>query len=130
MAHISAFNLCDNLTKVVYPRSVVDFGGEEFGAFQSDATTYYCYKDSAAHKCFEEKGARYAFIGEGRKKGDYNGDGVIGIDDLSVIKKKMINLINLTGEDFNVMDVNSDGVINLNDLTAMKRHMLNVKKLW
>ena len=73
---------------------------------------------------FDCKGA------SGRKKGDYNGDGVIGIDDLSVLKKAMINLVKLTGDDFNVMDVNSDGVLDLKDLTAMKRHMLNVKKLW
>ncbi|MBR2304307.1 MAG: dockerin type I repeat-containing protein [Ruminococcus sp.] len=83
------------------------------------------YKGNVAYTLdFDCKGA------SGRKKGDYNGDGVIGIDDLSVLKKAMINLVKLTGDDFNVMDVNSDGVLDLKDLTAMKRHMLNVKKLW
>ncbi|GEM_PF-5176243 len=74
---------------------------------------------------FDCKGA------SGRKKGDYNGDGKIDVvNDLMAIKRHMIGIKKLTGEDLTVMDVDSSGKIDSLDLIALKRHMIGVQKLW
>ena len=74
---------------------------------------------------FDCKGA------SGRKKGDYNGDGKIDVvNDLMAIKRHMIGIKKLTGEDLTVMDVDSSGKIDSFDLIALKRHMIGVQKLW
>ena len=63
------------------------------------------------------------------KCGDTNGDGKINILDLANIKKHLLKVIVLTGDNFIGGDTNGDGKINIVDLANIKKHLLGVQLL-
>lgn len=67
--------------------------------------------------------------GTGVKKGDVNNDGVINIRDLILIKRHIVGLETLEGNELKAADVNGDGVVNARDLVVLKRFMVGLEDL-
>ena len=57
-------------------------------------------------------------------RGDVNGDDVIDVVDLAIVKKHILGKINLQNEVFTLGDVNADGSIDVIDLALVKKHLL------
>lgn len=57
-------------------------------------------------------------------KGDVNGDGKIGAEDLLIGQAHILGVIQLNEQSQQALDVNNDGVTNSIDLLAMQRHLL------
>ena len=53
-------------------------------------------------------------------KGDLTGDGVVGMKDLSTLKKALAGAVALTPAEANRADVNNDGIFNIRDCLALK----------
>lgn len=58
-------------------------------------------------------------------RGDINGDGVIDVIDLALIKKQILGKTSLEGDLAIRADVNNDGAIDVIDLALVKKHILN-----
>lgn len=56
-------------------------------------------------------------------KGDVNGDGNVGIDDVTYIQKYLANLAEFTEEQMALADVNKDGEVNIDDVTLIQKHL-------
>ena len=61
------------------------------------------------------------------KKGDVNGDRVIDVIDLAVVRLYLLKLKTLSKEALSYGDINSDKVVDVIDLAAMRMHLLGVK---
>lgn len=59
-------------------------------------------------------------------KGDVNGDGNVGIDDVTNIQKFLTNSIEFTAQQKEVADVNGDGEINIDDVTYIQKDIVNL----
>lgn len=60
------------------------------------------------------------------EKGDLTGDGIVDKEDLTLMKKVLINLpIEESGLSFEILDVNEDGKVNALDLVMLKKQILN-----
>lgn len=59
-------------------------------------------------------------------KGDVNGDGNVGIDDVTYIQKYLANLAEFTEEQMALADVNKDGEVNIDDATLIQKHLVGM----
>ncbi|MBO4835486.1 MAG: hypothetical protein J5483_05170 [Lachnospiraceae bacterium] len=57
-------------------------------------------------------------------RGDVNGDDVIDVIDLAIVKKHILGKKTLQGDSFTLGDVNDDGTIDVIDLALVKKHIL------
>ena len=57
-------------------------------------------------------------------KGDVNGDGGITLLDMLLVKRHILGLGTLTGDQFSAADINGDGRVDLLDCLKVKRHIL------
>lgn len=57
-------------------------------------------------------------------RGDVNGDNVIDVIDLAIVKKHILGKIKLQNDSFTLGDVNNDGAIDVIDLALVKKHIL------
>lgn len=62
-------------------------------------------------------------------KGDVNGDGKIGVEDLMIGQAHILRLIQLNSNSQQALDVSNDGETTSLDLLIMRRHILAVKIL-
>ncbi len=62
-------------------------------------------------------------------KADVNGDGIIDLSDLAMVKAKMLGKINIANEYLKSSDVNKDGKVDISDLAMIKAHMLGKIKI-
>ena len=58
-----------------------------------------------------------------------NGDGVIDISDMMVIRRHILGVKVLTGDEFKRADLNGDGVLDISDMMMIRRHILGIKPL-
>lgn len=58
--------------------------------------------------------------------GDVKGNGNIGIVDLGMIQKHILNMEKLKGINFKAADLNKDGAINVVDLGILQKHILRI----
>ncbi len=65
----------------------------------------------------------------GRHKGDVNGDGTVTVRDIILIKRHIVGIEELEGDEFKAADVNGDGVVNVRDLVILKRYMVGLEDL-
>ena len=61
--------------------------------------------------------------------GDINNAGEIDVEDLLLIKKHVLGIITLTGEQFGRADVNGDTKADVEDLLLIKKHVLGLINL-
>ena len=54
-------------------------------------------------------------------KGDINGDGVLDIQDITLLQRHLAEYVTLTESQLIAADVDGDGEVNINDATAMQR---------
>ena len=62
-------------------------------------------------------------------KGDVNGDGKIGVEDLMIGQAHILGLIQLNSNSQQALDVSNDGKTTSFDLLIMQRHILAVEIL-
>jgi len=60
-------------------------------------------------------------------KGDVNNDGTINVRDIILIKRHIVGMEILEGDEFKAADVNEDGVVNIRDLVVLKRYMVGLE---
>jgi uncharacterized protein YfbU (UPF0304 family) len=58
--------------------------------------------------------------------GDINGDGLIGIADLSCVKLHLLNSAKLENLNYTAADVTNDEKVSISDLLLIKRHLLGI----
>lgn len=63
------------------------------------------------------------------KKGDANGDNTINALDLAAVKKHILSVAKLSGNNLIAADVNGDNSINALDIAAIKKHILGIQKI-
>lgn len=62
--------------------------------------------------------------------GDVNGDGLIAVNDLILIKQKLLRIDNFINDDCRLAgDITNKGSISISDLLAIKKHILNIKSI-
>ncbi len=61
--------------------------------------------------------------------GDINQDGKISNSDLVLLKKQILKIENLTGDNFAAADINQDGKVSNVDLVMMKKHILGIETI-
>ncbi len=61
-----------------------------------------------------------------RVKGDINGDGEVDSRDCVILKRHLLNIIELSEDMYFIADVSGDGVIDSRDYTLMKRFVLDI----
>lgn len=62
-------------------------------------------------------------------KGDVNGDGKIGLEDLMIGQAHVLGLIQLNSNSQQALDVNNDGKTSPTDLLSMQKHINAIKIL-
>lgn len=120
-----AFAQCEQLSKIIIPKSVTEIHEDAFKS--SDNVVIYCYTDSYAHQYAETNGIEYVLI-DGPYDvtfilGDADGDGTVTILDVTKIQRVLVELdpdndglIALRG------DTNEDG-LNILDATCIQRYI-------
>lgn len=58
--------------------------------------------------------------------GDANGDGVITVDDSTLVQKCIADLAILTPKQIEVADVNHDGIVNVVDATMIRKYVAEI----
>lgn len=59
-------------------------------------------------------------------KGDINSDGKITSTDYTALKRHILKIVTLSGDQLTNADINSDGTVNSTDVTILKRYLLKV----
>ena len=130
-----AFSQCQNLEKLIIPRSVVTIDDKAFTG--SDSLTIYCYTDSAAHQFAVAKNIPFVLLDAGESTepstetivymlGDADGDGIITISDATVIQRVLAHIID--DEDGMITlrgDVNEDG-LDIGDVTKIQFYLAHL----
>lgn len=65
-------------------------------------------------------------INNGIIYGDVNGDGNIGINDVTLVQKHISDITTLTSEQIAVGDVDHDGEITINDATLIQKYIVGL----
>ena len=63
------------------------------------------------------------------QKGDTNGDGKVSLTDIVNIKRHILGIEVLTGNNLLAADANGDEKVSLSDIVAVKRHILGIEQL-
>ena len=63
---------------------------------------------------------------EGRKLGDIDADGEIGLDDLMSVRDHLLEITILTGDALLAADIDGSGEVELDDLMAIRDHVLEI----
>ena len=131
-----AFANCSSLKSITIPDSVTEIGyhalgylsyyDEEAGYVEKtvDDFTIKGFKDSAAEEYANEN--RIVFIEMGETIGDLSGNGVIDINDATIIQKfgVGINTPEVGSALFKCADVNGDGRISILDVTCVQKYLV------
>lgn len=56
-------------------------------------------------------------------RGDADGDGIVGINDVTTIQRHMASLENVKDNNRNAADVDGDGIVSINDATLIQRYL-------
>lgn len=125
IAH-DAFSQCENLRKIVIPRSVEIIDDDAFKS--SNSLVIYCYTDSAAHTYAVNKGIPFKLI-DGPLMGDANIDGEVDVRDVTAIQKHLVDAGNLSDEGRSLADVNHDGDITIRDATLIQMAIVGLVEI-
>lgn len=111
------FNGCTNLTSVTIPGSVTSI---DTGAFDGcENLTIYGYTGSAAETYAAENDIPFVALAD--VEGDIDGDGVLGIGDLTLFAQLISGWT--TNDGCELFDYDGDGVCTIGDLTFLSKFM-------
>ena len=148
--YANAFKNCDQLTDVYLEGSSADWleirvNAEDGNAKLKQATVHYIEPDpcAAGHSwdvgtvtlepTYETEGVRtYTCLICGEtyteiipvmsgRKGDVNGDGVVSVKDLQILKRYVAGSYVSETRNTNAFDVDGDGIVSVRDITKIKR---------
>lgn len=71
-----------------------------------------------------------ALTAELRRPGDADANGKVDMNDITKIKRHLINVQKLTDYDLEVADVDGNEGLNVLDITRIKQHLIGINKLW
>lgn len=113
-----AFADCPALEKVVIPESVNSIASNAFK--RTDNVTLYVKENSYAMNFAIKNKIPYVIERE-KLIGDVNLDGVLTIDDATLIQKYLAEFVDFSDEQIELADVNGDGFINIIDVTRLQQ---------
>ena len=114
------FANCGNLTYVEIPASVSYIA---FNAFKNNQNmTLGVYYDSYAYNYAKNKSIPYVLL-DGVKLGDASGDGIVNINDVTVIQRYLAELETLEGIYLHAADANQDGTVDIADATIIQMYL-------
>lgn len=135
----NAFMGCLNIKSVTIPSGINEIGRHAFGYSGSyydsdnwefiyekvDGFTIYGYAGTAAEDYAKENGFEFIELGD-VAIGDLSGDGIIDINDATMIQKFGIgiNTPEVGSELFTRADVNGDGRISILDVTCVQKYLV------
>lgn len=119
-----AFANCPSLEYVELSRNVISISPY---AFKNDSNlTLGVYYNSYAHQYATENNIPYVLV-DGVKLGDADRDGVVSINDVTLIQRHLAELETLEGIYLYAADANRDGVLDISDATAIQMFLANFK---
>lgn len=115
-----AFENC-LLDSIVIPKSVTNI--EPYAFYNCDYVIIYGYKGTTAEEYANEHELLFETLDK-EITGDVDGDGILSVDDATIIQKYLASLNELTPEQLALADLNGDGAVNVNDATAIQRALV------
>ncbi len=119
-----AFYDCNNLQSITIPESVTQIG---FYAFNPDyLSVIYGFEGSDAEYYANRNNIKFEVTGVRALLGDVNIDGVVDVNDVTLIQKMITESITFTAEQTDLADVNYDGEISINDTTEVQKYLSGI----
>ena len=117
-----AFANCSALEYVEIPASVTSI---PLSAFRNDNNlTIGCYKNSFAEQFCINNNLNYTLI---YQQGDVNLDGVININDATLLQRYIAMIVDIDQTQLSVADVFADGRVDINDATKIQRIVAKIE---
>lgn len=116
-----------------YKNSNIDYAKKELKfyipVFDNMPDSQLSYDNVSSYKDPSDSGSNTTIPTSSIMYGDIDGDKVIDAKDLLLVKKHVINLIVLSGDEFNAADVNKDGKIDAIDVLKIQRHIVGLENI-
>ena len=119
-----AFANCTSLEYLELPATVTSIGNNAF--LNDDNLTLGVYYDSYAYHYAIENNIEYKLL-DGVKLGDVNGDGIVNVDDATLIQKYLAELETIEGIYLYAADSNEDTEIDVSDATAIQMYSVELQ---
>ena len=113
-----SFGYCSSLEYIALPKSITSISPT---AFYETPVTFGVYYDSYAYHYAIENNIEYRLL-DGVKLGDVNGDGIVNVDDATLIQKYLAELETIDGIYLQAADSNEDTEIDVSDATAIQMY--------
>ena len=117
-----AFANCSSLKEVYIPSSVTEISPNAF--MNDDKIVIKCYCGSYAQQFAIDNGISYDLVD--LKLGDTDLNGVININDATMVQMDDVQLITLNDLEKKAADVNRDGEITIRDATLIQMYLANI----
>ena len=119
------FAQCKSLSRITIPDNVTEISDNAFDG-HDDSLVIICNSNSYAASYAQSKGIKYIIL-DSPLIGDANADGIISINDTTIIQKYNVGIISsLTEYGMMCADVNHDGNVNTRDATLIQMRVANV----
>lgn len=120
-----SFAGCTSLEKVVIPKTVKNISDKAF--LNCDKLTIFGYTNSYAQTYAEKNGINFVALDEKTLYGDVNFDGMIDVNDVTLLQRYIAGESVLTDESVKAADFNKDRIIDVLDATAIQTFIANGK---
>lgn len=130
-----AFGSCSSLKTITIPASVTYISSLSMGYsdyfMKVDGFTIEGYRGTAAEAYAIENGFEFIELGDipTPSLGDVNGDGIISIDDATLIQKYLANMLDFTTEQAAAADVDNNEDITIDDVTLIQKYLAGLAEI-
>ena len=115
-----AFANCPNLTYLEIDKRVTNIA--DAGFYNDPNLCLGVWYDSAAYRYAINENINYILL-DGAKLGDASGDGIVNINDVTVIQRYLAELETLDGVYLHAADANQDGTVDIADATIIQMYL-------
>ena len=122
LSYLPNYSFTDNtaLKDVYIPRTVTFV--EPYAFDHREDLTVHCYYATPAQDFAILTGLHYVLM-DGVKLGDVNGDGLVNINDVTMLQRYLAELENLSGIYYYVANVTGDDAVTISDATAIQMYI-------
>lgn len=119
-----AFAKCTALNYVYIPKSTTSISDNAF--YSSNNVKIYGYDNSYAQEYAKAKGITFVSLSPSYNLGDVNLDGLVNINDVTLLQMYLANKSTLSDTSITVADINKDTRVNVQDVTLIQKIVAHI----